>query len=330
MGGISKNKKLLLFAGILGIVIISVVSGVIAGVAITRNMIEPKGERWVYKKESRDEIEEKYKHGMTIYRENGSKEALLYFENEFEATGSLEYLYGIAWLETTLGDPAEGERLSLFILDHHPALILQARCHYLLGFLYSDKRKYDDALFHFRKALDSYSYLGIDSSIYKCHVGIAAVRIFEKKYDEAEYALNLAIRMKSETQNLGYYYHLKSRLAFCIGNFEAGLSFAENEVKEYRRLGNKVRIGIALASQALFQGLTGRINECESDTNKAEEMLREAGGEPLILVFLNRVLIEKCRGNETSILAAELREKIDPSEQFYSDVLDFIEGKECL
>ena len=285
-----------------------------------------------------------YEEGRVILHSQGPEAAIAYFEKLAGETGSLKGLFGLGWAWWEDGNIEEAELITKFVLARAKGKNLIANCHFLLGYIFSQKGELLDAELHMTQARDLYEEKGKDDNLYKALCGLASIQIKAQNFLEAEVTLREANEVyvnyqkkpdskRATPPSQAYYYELLSRVAFGLGHYSQALRHSEMSYQQYDEAGDRVRSVQALSAVGFFKIINGQIEEGLEDTKRVDEIIYATDSEYKRLSYynaINWIIAYRCSGNEYDELEKSVRQGInDNKDLLLMKQLKFALGWNC-
>ncbi len=277
--------------------------------------------------------EDPYQQGLKIIREQGASAGIEYFRSlTLEKDDPTSFFY-YGWALWEDGYVEESEKAVLFLIPQvEPESVLAGHCHYLLGTIkwhYGDLKKAND---HLTQSLTIYQNHNRPKLIFKALCNVSAVEIRAKNFPSAHALLTKAWRLKDQVEHLGYYYELKSRVAFGKGLYLAALDFSQKSFDEYERIKAKEKTVYARCSIAFFQLLVGFVEEGIEETKAVEEIIYSSDGYAQLSFYnaVNWMLIYRCSKEEYAHIEDNLVNYVQETNDTYlGELLEFVRDWQC-
>lgn len=277
--------------------------------------------------------EDPYERGLKIIREEGASAGIEYFRSLTLQKDDPTSFFYYGWALWEDGYVEESEQVVLFLM---PTLeqesVLAGHCHYLLGTI---KRHYGDLALskeHLSKAVTIYEAHNRPRLIFKSLCNLAAVEIRAKDYQSSHSLLAKSWRLKNQVEHLGYYYELKSRVAFGKGLYLAALDFSQQSFDEYERVNAKDKSVYARCTIAFFQLLVGFVDEGIEGTKAIDEVVYSSDRYAQLSYYnaINWMLIYRCSKEEYGHIEDNLVQHVrETNDTYLGELLEFVRKWKC-
>jgi len=265
-----------------------------------------------------------YEQGRIILHSQGPEAAIAYFEKLAGEKGSLKGLFGLGWAWWEDGNIEESELITKFVLARAKGKNLIANCHFLLGYIFSQKGELHTAELHMTKARDLYEEKEKQDNLFKALCGLASIQIKSQNYLEAEVTLRSANDVfenykkdpdprRSTPPSQAYYFELLSRVAFGLGHYSQALRHSNMSYQAYDESGDKVRAVQALSAVGFFKIINGQIEEGLEDTKRVDEVIYATDSEYKRLSYynaINWIIAYRCSEHDYAELERSVRQGI--------------------
>ena len=255
-----------------------------------------------------------YEQGIKILETQGSNAAIEYFIKATEQTNDPAFFFGLAWSFKQGGELKRAEETCRFLLSKNPPPEVLTRANYLLGYILVEQgeAKGEEYL---RLALDSYQKTGNKMGEFNCLMGLGYWLIRNNVLDEADRFLDRAYQLNRNEklrQNLGYFFSLKSRLAYVRKSYKAALEYARQSGKEYARAKLYQKEISQKVSVAFFSLLLGRYPEAYKIMNEVDKVvLKNDWTKYHVFNAVNWILYYKCHNEPFDHLLTYATEWLD-------------------
>ena len=268
------------------------------------------------------QTQDPYEKGREILMKEGPTKAIVYFEELLRKNDDPKSLYYVGWSLWRDGNSEEAEAIAEFLIKKAPSERILGHCYYLLGIIETDRLN-PEAVNLFDRAIENYSNIGANSSLYGAYCAKAASLIFQEKFLDAHTNLSkgLIYRKKSKNPNdTAYYYELLSRVFFGTMDYNAALDAARESHKGYLENGDPISATHALSSVAFYEILTGQAEAGVLKNKEIDEIIYSDGEEYRKLSFyhaINWILVLRCAEEDYSDYEDEVNRYLNQSMDFF-------------
>lgn len=267
-----------------------------------------------------------YPEGFRVFREQGPRAALEYFQRASNKSENPTLVFGQAWSKYSMGDLKEAEE-DCYRLIREPNLPegIYANALFLLGNIARSNGRYDEADEHLYQAYSIYERLGKDGNLYKSCLAMARVAIMRGDLERAESLLDQSLVHHAFVQkDLGHYFQLKTQAAFLRGDYGDALDFSYQRLAEYERVGMKNNQADALSDIGFYSILMGYYNHGFDKTIQAQEFIQKTGAQgKYYFNLINFLLLQRCKGGTYQTLVDQIQKRID--EEANLDLKSYLE-----
>ncbi len=260
------------------------------------------------------------------------EEALALWEQDFQATGSQRSFFGIAWVEFFTGDYANAESSLTYLLSDRLNPRREAACKEALGLVYSRTGRHEEAIESLEQAMSIYRSAEDDSGILKLHMALAEAYLNGKDLQNSGIHLRLAFHLNKKVgMNLGFFFSLKTRLAFAQRDYEAARNASLLSLQEYQKGDEQAGLAWAWTDLGFFQHLVGNSSLGEQARLEADRLLQQLGLTHFQMWnSLSSLLAAKCNrqpfGQEQNQLENYI---LSTNDQPLRDAFSFVMSWEC-
>ncbi|MDJ0836233.1 MAG: hypothetical protein QNK37_06920 [Acidobacteriota bacterium] len=202
-----------------------------------------------------------YDFGIKLMQRGEVDEAIFWFETLGRTYDNPKYLFGRAWVRYKSGNYSGALEDALYLSEKDISIKLQARTSYLLGNLGLKVNDYSLARKYLQICTDLYQKINHRTGIYSVYLLLAAVEVSDKNPSNAETYLQKALSIHKELKkprDLGFYYDVKSEIAFLAGDYKACFSFCQKAKEEYLSSGQTMAADSAEVKIAMLYFMMGK------------------------------------------------------------------------
>lgn len=273
-----------------------------------------------------------YEDGLSVLQKDGVEAAISYYSKGVKETGDPGLLFGLAWAFWKQGEFQRAEDTCNFLLSKKSGKLVQARTYYLLGHIVA-KRDSIISVSHFEKALSLFLELGRPLNIYHSYESLGYACFKASDLDEAEKYLSKALEVHRSEKldvNLGYFYSIKSRMAFLKRDIDEALKFTRQSRFEYEKTGDN-RVYNELVSEAFFYLLLGKNSDGISMMEKIDkDALAKELTQIHIYNAVNWIFVYRCNHEDYESLKKYVMDFIKESDDYnLKELLDLALTIKC-
>lgn len=217
-----------------------------------------------------------YIDGLEVYRENGSMAALDYFEDCHHESGFKRCQYGHAFFLWVNNQPEKALVLAELLAITETTGRTSADVNYLLGNLYSELGRFEEAVEPISIAIDTYRSLKQTENEFSSKLSLARVYLTIREYALAESVLiSASSSWPEDKQNIGWYFQLQTTLAIGTGRIKHAEKFANEALRAFEQIGNTQGVSDCLSDLSVIAWLRGDRSQAYNRLEAAREHCKD-------------------------------------------------------
>lgn len=282
-----------------------------------------------------------YQFGMDLAQKAGRpRAAVTWFQGLLNEVGEEEnFRFGLAWSCWLDADHKSSIKHGARLLASKDPLT-RARAHSLMGQIQGRLDKGDDAIKHFRQAVELYREQKKWGGVFTNSLYLAKELIGKNRFEEARTQIGhaeqanifLQEELRLPPKSYGQLYFAYSWLAYRQGLFRDAADWADRASRLYEEQGNYTSAALNKITYSLCLVFAGDLQLAEKVADRVEKDIARPGVAPYVAAYsdLPWVAINRCRGLDVEAFVQPIRlwakEHNDPTLQ---NMLDDVLKEKC-